>query len=102
MRDFVNPAPVGMPGGSSIVNATAWDAASGSFDVTAGPSMRMVVDLGDLDRSTWVTVTGTSGHPASKHYADQLSTWARGETYTWPFSTEAVAEASKDELTLVP
>ncbi len=72
VRDFVNPAPVGMPGGSSIVNATAWDAASGSFDVTAGPSMRMVVDLGDLDRSTWVTVTGTSGHPASKHYADQL------------------------------
>ena len=102
VRDFVNPAPVGMPGGSSIVNATAWDAASGSFDVTAGPSMRMVVDLGDLDRSTWVTVTGTSGHPASKHYADQLKTWSRGETYAWPFSTEAVAEASKDELTLVP
>jgi penicillin amidase len=102
VRDFVNPAPVGMPGSSSIVNATSWDAASGSFAVTAGPSMRMVVDLGDLDRSTWVTVTGASGHPASRHYADQLRTWADGETYPWPFSVDAVAEAGKDELTLVP
>ena len=102
VRDYVNPDPVGMPGGSSIVNATAWDAASGSFDVTAGPSMRMVVDLADLDASTWVTVTGASGHPASKHYDDQLSTWANGETYAWPFSVEAVADAGKDELTLVP
>ncbi|TWG77177.1 penicillin amidase [Cellulosimicrobium cellulans J34] len=102
VRNWVNPDPVRMPGGSSIVNATAWDAASGSFDVTAGPSMRMVVDLGDLDRSTWVTVTGTSGHPASKHYADQLKTWARGETFEWPFTTRAVADAGTDELTLVP
>ncbi len=102
VRDYVNPDPVGMPGGSSIVNATAWDAASGSFEVTAGPSMRMVVDLADLDRSTWVTVTGASGHPASKHYDDQLGTWARGETFAWPFTVEAVADAGTDELRLVP
>ncbi|MBD5786583.1 penicillin acylase family protein [Cellulosimicrobium terreum] len=102
VRDYVNPDPLGMPGGSSIVDATAWDAASGSFDVTAGPSMRMVVDLGDLDRSTWVNVTGTSGHPASKHYDDQLGTWADGETYPWPFGVDAVADAGTDELTLVP
>ncbi|MCB7136979.1 penicillin acylase family protein [Cellulosimicrobium marinum] len=102
VRDYVNPDPVGMPGGSSIVNATAWDAASGSFEVTAGPSMRMVVDLDDLDRSTWVTVTGTSGHPASRHYDDQLATWARGETFAWPFGVQAVADAAEDELTLVP
>ncbi len=102
VRSYFNPSPVGMAGGSSIVNATAWDAASGSFGVTAGPSMRMVVDLDDLDRSTWVTVTGTSGHPASKHYADQLKTWAAGETYSWPFSSKAVAAAAKDELILIP
>lgn len=102
VREYVNPDPVGMPGGSSIVNATSWDASSGSFGVTAGPSMRMVVDLGDLDRSTWVTVTGTSGHPASPHYDDQLRTWAAGETFPWPFSRDAVEEAGRDELTLTP
>ncbi|GAA1407106.1 MULTISPECIES: penicillin acylase family protein [Oerskovia] len=102
VRAYVNPRTVAMPGGSSIVNATSWDAASGSFEVTSGPSMRMVVDLADLDASTWVTVTGTSGHPASKHYEDQLGTWAAGETYAWPFTAEAVRSGTKDTLTLVP
>jgi penicillin amidase len=99
---YMNPAPVKVGGGSSIVNATAWDAASGSFDVTSGPSMRMVVDLADLDASTWVVATGTSAHPASEHYDDQLDAWAAGETFPWPFSAEAVDAAEVDELTLTP
>ncbi|WP_347568601.1 penicillin acylase family protein [Isoptericola sp. AK164] len=102
VRDYVNPHPVPMPGGSSIVNATGWDASTGSFAVTTGPSMRMVVDLGDLDASTWVTVTGTSGHPASSHYDDQLHSWAAGDTFTWPFTRDAVEENAEDTATLVP
>ncbi len=102
VRELVNPQPLGMPGGSSIVNATAWDAASGSFAVTAGPAMRMVVDLGDLDASTWVTATGTSAHPGSVHYTDQLDAWAHGRTFPWPFSGDAVQDAAVRELTLRP
>lgn len=70
--------------------------------MTTGPSMRMVVDLADLDRSTWVVVTGSSGHPASAHYDDQVEAWAAGESYAWPFSADAVSAASEDELTLKP
>ncbi len=102
VRRLVNPGPVSVPGGTSIVNAMAWDAGSGSFAVTSAPSMRMVVDLGDLDASTWVAQTGVSGHPASVHYDDQLGPWSRGETFAWPFSAEAVEDASRDELRLVP
>ncbi len=102
VRDYVNPSPVRMPGGSSIVNATGWDAGTGSFEVRTGPSMRMVVDMGEVDASTWVTVTGVSGHPASPHYDDQLEAWATGETFAWPFSREAVAEAAAATATLVP
>ncbi|WP_149202363.1 penicillin acylase family protein [Actinotalea subterranea] len=102
VRQLVNPRPLPVSGGSSIVNATAWDASTGSFEVTSAPSMRMVVDLADLDASTWVTLTGTSGHPGSVHYTDQFAAWARGETFPWPFSAEAVREASSRELTLRP
>lgn len=102
IRRLVNPSPIGVDGGSSIVNATAWDAASGSFTVTAAPSMRMVVDLGAPDAGTWVTMTGTSGHPGSVHYTDQFDTWAAGETFDWPFTRAAVEEAAARELTLVP
>ncbi|MBE1874462.1 penicillin acylase family protein [Myceligenerans sp. TRM 65318] len=102
IRTYMNPSPHPVSGGTSIVNATSWDAASGSYSVTSGPSMRMVVDLADLDASTWVTVTGVSGHPASNHYDDQIDEWANGETFAWPFTREAVEAVTEDELTLTP
>ena len=102
VRRLMNPTPIGVAGGSSIVNATSWNAGTGSFEVTAGPSMRMVVDMGEIDKSTWVTVTGTSGHPGSRHYTDQLRAWVDGETFPFPFSKSAVERAAKDVLTLKP
>ena len=102
VRDLVNPDPLPVPGGSSIVNAMAWDASDDSFRVTAGPAMRMVVDLGDLDGSAWVASTGTSGHPGSVHYTDQFEAWAEGDSFPWPFTLAAVQDAAARELTLRP
>ncbi len=102
VRGLVNPSPRAVGGGSAIVDATSWDASSGSFAVRNAPSMRMVVDLGDLDSSTWVNLTGTSGHPGSVHYDDQLDAWARGDQFPWPFSAAAVEADAVDRLTLVP
>lgn len=102
LQRLLNPAPVAVDGGSSVVDATAWDASSGSYAVTSAPSMRMVVDLSDLDSSRWVAMTGVSGHPRSPHYADQLATWVSGSTYAWPFSAAAVSTATKQTLTLHP
>jgi penicillin G amidase len=107
VRTVVNRGPLPVGGGSSIVNATAWDPSSWNgvfpdFAVTTLPSMRMVLDLGDLDSSTWVQLTGSSGHPLSPHYDDQFRAWAAGETFSWPFSRAAVDEAGTDVLTLSP
>jgi penicillin amidase len=102
VRKVFNRGPVELGGGSSIVNANGWDASSGNFDVDWAPSMRMVVDLGNLDESTWVTQTGTSGHPFSAHYVDQLDAWAAGETFPWPFSRGAVEQGRQEELVLTP
>ncbi|MEV7430192.1 penicillin acylase family protein [Nocardioides sp. NPDC092400] len=98
---LVNRGDWEVGGGSSVVDATSWDAAEG-YGVTAVPSMRMVVSLADLDDSRWINLTGVSGHPASGHYTDQTDLWATGETIAWPFSTEAVDEAGEDVLRLVP
>ncbi|WP_311836221.1 penicillin acylase family protein [Cellulomonas fimi] len=102
IRTLMNPGAVAVPGGSAMVNAMNWDAGTDSYAVTSAPSMRMVVDLADLDASTWVNLTGVSGHPASTHYADQLDDWAQGRTFAWPFSPAAVDEAARDRLTLRP
>ncbi|MFE6303535.1 penicillin acylase family protein [Nocardiopsis sp. NPDC057823] len=96
-----NRGPVESSGGSAIVNATGWDDKEG-YGITAVPSMRMVVDLSDRDASTWVHLTGNSGHAFHPNYDDQLEPWARGETMPFVFGEDAVRAAAVDELTLVP
>ncbi len=93
------PFPLG--GGSSVVDATAWDTSDG-YQVDRAPSMRMVVDVGDFDRSTWINLTGASGHAFDAHYADQARLWANGETRPWPFTADAVKAAAEQTLTLRP
>ncbi|MGB0102057.1 MAG: penicillin acylase family protein [Nocardioides sp.] len=98
---LVNRGGWEVAGGSSTVDAAAWDAAEG-YGVVSAPSMRMVVSPGDWDASRWVNLTGVSGHPFSSHYTDQTDLWARGETLPWSFSRDAVDEAGDDVLTLEP
>jgi penicillin amidase len=88
-------------GGSGTVNATSWNADEG-FEVTALPSMRMVVSLDDFDDSRWIQYAGQSGHPFARTYAGQTERWAAGETLPWHWSREAVEQASDDQLVLTP
>ena len=50
-----------------------------------GPSMRMVVDLANLDQSQANLVTGESGHVLSKHYKDQWSSYYGGTSFPMQF-----------------
>ena len=101
VRALFNRGPWQMPGGSSIVNANGWKASKG-YQVDWAPSMRMVVNLGDLNASTWVNQSGNSGHPYDDHYVDQADSWVANQTYPWPFSEKAVRAGGGDELTLTP
>jgi penicillin amidase len=62
----------------------------------------MLVDLGNLDKSTWVNLTGASGHVDDPHYLDQLPLWRDQKTLPWTFSRDAVTAATKDKLVLAP
>ena len=46
---------------------------------TAGPSWRMVVELGDEVKGWGIFPGGQSGHPASEFYDDMISDWADGK-----------------------
>jgi penicillin amidase len=83
------------------VDATAWDATEG-YEVSAVPSMRMIVPLDDFDGSRWINLTGASGHAYNSHYTDQTDLWADGETLPWVFSRDAVEAATDQTLTLTP
>jgi penicillin amidase len=72
------------------------------FDVTMGPELRMVVDMGDLDRFGVVLTTGQSGQPGSPHFADHLERWLTGEDFTLPWGAEAVEKAATGETRIEP
>jgi len=101
VRWLVNEGPYEMPGGSSIVDANGWNASTG-YSVVKAPSMRMVVDLSNLDASTWINQTGVSGHPTDDHYSDQTGDWVAGRQRPWPFSEAAVRGTDPEVLTLRP
>ncbi|HET6919620.1 MAG TPA: penicillin acylase family protein [Jiangellaceae bacterium] len=98
---LVNRGSVEVGGGESIVQATGWTAPSG-FATDKVPSMRMVVDLGDLDRSRWIDLTGVSGHPYHDHYGDQTELWRTGETLPMRWDQTAIRDAAVDTLRLTP
>ncbi|GAA1961920.1 penicillin acylase family protein [Catenulispora subtropica] len=98
---LVNGDPVPVSGGSAVVDATGFDIGK-NFAVDEVPSMRMLVDLSNLDASTWVNLTGASGHVDDPHYLDQLALWRTLRTLPWPYSRAAVQRTTKDTLTLTP
>jgi penicillin amidase len=101
LKSLLNRGPFNLGGGGSAVDATSWNAAGG-YAVTTVPSMRMVVNVGDWDKSRWINLTGASGHAYSAHYTDQTKKWEDGDLLPWAFGIDAVNEATKDKLTLKP
>lgn len=73
-----NRGPFGVPGSKDAVDATGWNAQKG-YEVTAVPSMRMVVDLSDPSKSQWINLTGASGHAFHDNYWDQAPLWTKGD-----------------------
>jgi penicillin amidase len=72
------------------------------FRVTAGASVRLVMDVGDWDNSFCVNAPGQSGDPRSPHYADLAPIWAAGRYVPLLYSTERIAEETETVIRLVP
>ena len=101
IESLFNRGPIEVSGGDSIVNANGWTPSEG-YGVTWVPSMRQVIDLSDFDNSTWVNLTGNSGHAFNSNYSNQIDAWRDGQQFPWAFTAEAVNESTTSTLTLVP
>ncbi|WP_314174711.1 penicillin acylase family protein [Streptomyces winkii] len=101
MQFLLNRGPWDLGGGKDAVNATGWNAAGG-YDVIWVPSMRMVVNLDDFDKSRWINLTGASGHAYNPHYVDQMDKWSEGALLPWAFSQRAVEKGTEEKMALTP
>ncbi|MCS7314270.1 MAG: penicillin acylase family protein [Bryobacteraceae bacterium] len=68
--------PVPMSGAATTVKQTT---------TRIGPSLRIVVDFADLDRSLFVLPAGVSGHPLSRRFKDQWESYYQGRAYPLGF-----------------
>ncbi|MFD5324680.1 penicillin acylase family protein [Streptomyces sp. NPDC127092] len=101
VQALLNRGPWNLGGGEAAVDATGWNAAGG-YEVIWVPSMRMVVNVGDWDKSRWINLTGASGHAFHSHYTDQTDAWVKGELLDWSYGQGAVEATTQDTLKLEP
>ncbi|PLZ81565.1 penicillin acylase family protein [Fischerella muscicola CCMEE 5323] len=96
-----NRGPFPSAGGSSIVNATGWNAAK-DYTVVSLPSMRMIVDLANWDNSVAIQTTGQSGHAFHRHYDDMIQPWRQFKYHPMLWQPEKVASNAAKSLMLIP
>ncbi len=96
-----NRGPFPSGGGSSIVNATGWNAAK-DYTVVSLPSMRMIVDLANWDNSVAIQTTGQSGHAFHRHYDDMIQSWRNFEYHPMLWEQKNIASNTANSLKLIP
>ena len=74
---YFNIGPVPMSGASTTIKQTTR---------RVGPSMRMVVDLSNLDNSMQNITVGESGQALSRHYKDQWSAYYGATSFPMQFN----------------
>ncbi|MFC4012266.1 penicillin acylase family protein [Nonomuraea purpurea] len=96
-----NRGPLAVPGSKDAVNATGWNVQRG-YGINAVPSMRMIADLSDTDKSQWINLTGASGHAFHDNYWDQSEAWAKGSLLPMHTKQESIKKAATHTLKLTP
>ncbi|MEH2025544.1 penicillin acylase family protein [Nostoc sp.] len=88
-------------GNGETVNANRWRA-NKSFEVTDIPSLRMIVDLGNLDNSVAIHTPGQSGHAFHKHYNDMVEPWRQIEYHQMLWESKNITANTTATLRLIP
>jgi len=74
LSDLLNPPSVSINGDGDTPHA-GFFGPSQPFNIIATSVARYYFDLSDWDQCQWIVPLGSSGHPGSKHYIDQMETW---------------------------
>jgi penicillin G amidase len=94
----LGPLPRG--GSGETPGATSYDRET--FRQVSGASFRMVIDVGEWDRSLAMNAPGQSGDPASPHWADLFPEWAADRAFPLLYSRERVEAETTMRIVLEP
>jgi len=79
LRYFVNIRQSTSGGDNTLLRGRTKGEGNNPYQNVHGAGYRGVYDFADPDSSVFITATGQSGHPLSRHYDDLGELWRRGE-----------------------
>jgi len=102
LRKIFSVGPYSLPGSRDTVNNGYFRWWNSPYEVYEGPSMRHIVDLGDLSAGGMTVAPGQSMHRLSKHYSDQADDWVDGRYHSMPMEREKIEAMEEGRLEFVP
>lgn len=101
-----NIGPFECGGDQTTVNNTEYRFSDvmkdGKYRVVVGASMRMLVNMADIEHPLTINSTGQSGQPVNDHYSDQARMWHFGEYKTNTMSEMEMIDKRYSLLNLLP
>ena len=99
-RAKINVGPIPKNGSEYVPNNSQYRPTD--FRQIVGPSVRIVVDVGNWDNSRIINHPGQSGDPDSLHYRDLASMWRNGQYFPLLYTRTAVDQETEHAIELVP
>ena len=99
LKSLLDPPEIPIAGDGD----TPWAGAYAPGDLAAVGSLsvfRYAYDTGDWNRSLWAVPLGASGHPGSRHYADQSAMWRQVRMTPMLYDWARIAAAAESTQTL--
>jgi len=102
VRKALSLGPYPLAGSRNTVNNAYFRWWSNAYKISAGPSMRHIVDYGDFASSRITTTVGQSLHRLSKHYSDQVMDWIKGRYHPMLIQKEQVEKVAEGKIMFKP
>ncbi len=102
LKWFVNIRQSTSGGDNTLQRAQTAGTGRDPFANIHAAGYRGVYDFADPDASVFITATGQSGHPLSRHYDDLGDLWRRGEYIPMTLDPELARAGAVGVTTLVP
>jgi len=102
LRYFVNIRQSTSGGDTTLLRGRTKGTGDNPYRNVHGGGYRGVYDFADPDSSVFITATGQSGHPLSRHYDDLAELWRRGEYIPMSLDPELARAAAVGITTLTP
>ena len=101
LAHLLAPPSVAMGGDGDTPQAASYSTGN-PYTMTGMSVARYAFDTADWSNSAWIVPLGSSGHAASPHYADQVSTWAEVKLIPMLYDWDRVATEAESHQTLEP